>query len=323
MIALDYEIEVPNGGTVSFGIAHLHEGGYAGVSSSCSWDQGSIATITYWCYWSDLNQFIKAIVGDNDVVPEGAGNRYSRFLPHRYPISALPNLYGTKIVDIKGIPGESTENDIITTYPRFSNDGLSYRYAAVVAQYEPLPFPLLNDNQTPWDEEWRRFTSITKAPRLEFLNTKIAAYKWLSDQTPLDTGIFIREQSVDYIVTHHRVPEAFFNPASYIGYANLEDGFLAGHPQVPTAGFSANTMCLMGVQEVVKAVAFTDNLLYDYIYFFKYQPNGFHKTKRITAASFDYAEFSLDGTTPAAGTAGNGKRLVPLTDLAVLFQPNV
>lgn len=323
-IPLDLTIDSPDGGApISYAFLHLKDGGYAGVSVSASWEQGSVGTAVYVCLWSDLSNFILAMVGNNTVIPDGSDTRYSRTLPHRYPISALPNLYGTKIIDVKGVPGEVVESDGTTTiYPKINSDGIQYRYAEVTVQYEPVPYPLKTDTEVAATQEWKRFTSIRKAPRLEFLNTKIAQFKWVSDQNPVDTGIFLREQSVDYIVTFHRVPEPFFNPADFIGYANVYDGFLAGHPQVPTAGFLAQTMCLMGVEEIIKAVAFTDILLYDYVFYFKYMPNGFHKTRRITASSFDYAEFSLTGATPAAGTAGNSIRLVPLKDLSALFMTN-
>lgn len=319
MIYLDQTIEAPDGTDLSYGIAHLHEGQYASIDLACSWDYSASANITYWCYWADLLSFINTMLGTNEVIEEGGTKRYSRFLPHRFP-GTLQNLWASRILSIKGIAGEEDVDGTLVRYPRFSTDGISFYYAAVTVQYEPSPWPMKTDTEVEPDEEWNRFTTIQKTPRLDYITYPANTFRFVGLDAAVPHGLPLREQSVDYLVTFHRVPEAFFNPADYIGYANSSAGFLAGHPQVPTAGFAANTMQLMGVQEIIKPVAFTDDVLYDFQYFFQYRPNGFNKIRfaNTNAKTFNYTEFSLDGIVPVS----NATRAVPLIDMALLFQPN-
>lgn len=326
MIYLDQSIEAPNGSDIAYGIAHLHEGSYAGVNVTGSWEQSGSASLTYWCAWSDVGQFIKAMIGENTVADEGGTNRYSRFLPHAYPVNFAYNLWGSRISNVKGIPGDDTVDGVAVHYPQFNNNNIEYRYAAVTVEYESVPWPMLTDEQTPYNKEWMRFTTIQKTPRLEYIQARLGVFRWvetppnpdLAKRPPMDSPIPLREQSIDYIVTLHRVPEPFLNPFDYIGYANSNALFLAGHPQVEENGFDINQMQLMGVGEVIKPVAFTDILLYDYQYYFQARPNGFNKVRWIRPTSVDYTEFSLDGKVPTS----NDTRAVPLTDLAALFLPN-
>lgn len=337
-IALDLTIQSPTSGNdISFGIAHLHENNYAGPEITCSWDYAASATLTYWCLWADLHDFIEAMLGRNTVDFDNNGNRrYLRSLPHKYPTLAgvLPNLWASKIISIRGLPGrddQTTANQTSVIYPRMEDGSyIVYYYAAITVQYEPSPWPMKSDAEVPFNEEWKRFTTIQKTPRLDFITTQNGMFRWVD--RPVDPDFAkreilsvppaLREQCVDYIVTFHRCPEAFYNPADFIGFANNSDGFLAGHPQAPTLGFQENTMCLMGMQEVIKAVAFTDTVLYDFHYFFQHRPNGWDKVRRAKPKdkppTYDYHEFSLDGGIPV----DNSTRAVPLTDLSVLFQPN-
>ena len=323
MIYLDQSIEAPDGSDIAYGIAHLHEGSYAGVDVTGSWEQSGSASLTYWCAWSDVEQFIKAMIGENTVADEGGTNRYSRFLPHAYPVNFAYNLWGSRISNVKGIPGDDTVDGVTVHYPRFNNNNIEYRYAAVTVEYESVPWPMLTDEQTPYNKEWMRFTTIQKTPRLDYIQAAVGTFYWIDSpevarQSALPHPIPLREESMDYIVTFHRCPEPFLNPFDYIGYANSVGSFLAGHPQVESAGFAINEMQLMGVGEIIKPVAFTEDLLYDYQFYFKNQPNGFNKVRRITPTSFDYAAFSLDGLTPVT----NATRAIKTTDLAALFLPN-
>lgn len=323
MILLDQTIESPDGSDISYGIAHLHEGSYAGVNVSASWEQPGSSSLTYWCDWDDLDQFILAMVGNNTVENVGGINRYSRFLPHAYPCRFTKNMWGSRIANVKGIPGERTVEGEVITYPRFYQDRLEYRYAAVTVEYESVLYQVLTDEQTPYTKEWMRFTTIQKAPRLDYIQANVGTFYWIDSpevtrQSALPHPIPLREESMDYIVTFHRCPEPFLNPFDYIGYANSAAGFLDGNPQVEAGGFEIQTMQLMGMGEVIKPVGFSDILNYDYQFFFKNQPNGFNKVRRVTSTSFDYTAFSLDGLTPTT----NATRAVKLQDLAALFLPN-
>jgi hypothetical protein len=334
-IPLDFTIDASTGEDIAYGIAELHQGSKTGINASCSYDAGDSASLTLWCDFQDLEVFITTILGENSVIPiDDINNRYSRFLPHKYPLSFTKNMWANRIVNIQGIPGQRTVDDVVVTYPRMNGLNLEYRYAAVQVEYQPVPWPMLTDAEVDRDKEWQRFTTVVKTPRLDYLQVATGTFKWITDQKPMNQSVPLREESMDYIVTFHRCPEAFLNPFDYIGYANSFNGFLAGHPQTPADGFPAQTMQLIGVGEVIRPVAFTDNLWFDYQFYFRNQPNGFHKTRRViigTPSSYNYTEFSLDGITPATPTRtpdpydptkGNDTRAVKLQDLEALFLPN-
>lgn len=326
MILLDHTIEAPDGSDISFGYAHFHEGGYAGVNVSGSWDQAGSGSLTYWCEWEDLDQFIYCMIGQNTVEDDGVNTRYSRFLPHKYPIRCAKNLWGTRISNIKGIPGEGTADGEIVQYPIISEGLIEYRYAAVTVEYESCLWTMQTDEQTPYDKEWQRFTTVVKTPRLDYIQTRLGIFHWieappkpdLKDRPAMDSPLPLREQSVDYIVTLHRCPEPFRNPLDYIGYANSNAQFLAGQFQLDDEGFDINTIQLMGVGETIKPVAFTEDILYDHHLYFQYRPNGFDKVRWIRPTSVAYNAFSLDGLVPTT----NATRAVPTADLAALFLPN-
>ncbi len=333
MINLDLTIEAPDGSDISYGIAHLSNGSYAGVNVSGSWDTPGAASLTYWCDWDDVENFIFAMIGLNEVIEEGANTRYSRFLPHQYPVSFAKNLWGTRISNVRGIPGEYTNSSgTVIHYPIFENGKIKYRYAEVTVEYESVLWEMLSDADTPYDQEWMRFTTVQKTPRLDYIQAQVGSFYWIdspevSRQTALPHPLPLREESMDYIVTFHRCPEPFLNPFDYVGYANSFDQFLAGHPQVPADGFDAQTMQLVGMGEIIRPVAFTDVIYYDYQYFFKNQPNGFNKIRKVTPTTFNYTAFSLDGLTPSAPTigsptTGNATRAIKLQDLSLLFLPN-
>lgn len=342
MITLDQQIEVPFDGTfVDYSIAHFHENGYAGLEMSFSWDQSSTGQLTYFCYWDDLHKFVLAIMGDTAVIDDFIANasssdvtpvsRYSRIPPHKLPIPGDFHLWATKITRIVGIPGQAYEENTsgeqeLIIFPKYT-DGrkLRYRYAAVTVQYEPVTYPILSDYETPYDKEWMRYTSIQKTPRLDFLNVAMGTLYWVDSppvekKSALPHNIPLREQSVDYIVTFHRLPEAFFNPADYVGYVNSYDQFLAGHPQAPALGFKSETMLLLGVQEVIKPIGWADDNFYDYIYFFQFRPNTHNKARRrdSTPTPWSYTQFSLNGLNPTSNTY----KVFKTVDMSLLFLPN-
>lgn len=320
MIYLDHALIDPDGNDVECAIAHLKNKSYQSLKASTSWDYGASGEVTFWCKWEDLDRFIETVLGRNAVETISGNKRFVRTLPHKYPAFFFRNMWASKIVDITGIPGEQTIDSEPVEYPRIAEGGqVEYYYAEVVVEYEPVAWPMLEDSEVAYNEEWKRFTTIQKTPRLDYNTFAVGTFRFISDQGAVPHGLPLREESVDYLVTFHRCPEAFFNPGDFIGKANDADGFLAGHPQVPTAGFLKNTMQLIGMGEIIKPVAFTEDVYYEYQYFFQYRPNGFNKIRRnVGNTTFNYEEFSLDGATPV----DNSTRAVALDDLTQLFQPN-
>lgn len=326
-ITLDLEMNTPDGSLVSYGIAHLNDNSYAGVDISLSWEQSASTPLTYWCNWDDLEQFTKALTGDIEVVVDGGVSRYRRFLPHRLPVNAFKNMWCTGITSIKGIPGNDTDA-ATTRLPQYTASlGLRYRYAAVTAKYEPLPYPVLPDSEVDYDKEWQRFTTVQRTPRLEFIQIAAGTFYWIDSpevarQTSLPHNVPFREQSVDYVVTFHRTPEAFFDPSDYIGYTNNADGFLAGHPQVYTSGFPKDTMLLLGVNEIILPTLFREEPYYSFQYLFQERKNTHNKVRRLrtdlTPPTFDYTGFSLDGLTPSS----NSTRVFKQANMGALFLPN-
>jgi hypothetical protein len=195
-INLNLEIEAPDAGLIPYSIAHLIDKSYAGPDLAMSWEQGGSASLTFFCYWEDLEDFITAILGDCRV----EDGRYTRWVPHQFPTPFFPNLWASKVTRIVGIPGPDPEWSYDATldttasrnapaadhprshYPKMDDNGhLSYLYAAVTVQYESVIFPIKSDEQTPSTKEWLRFTSIQKVPRLEFLNIQGRVLYWIDD----------------------------------------------------------------------------------------------------------------------------------------------
>jgi len=330
-IALDHEIETPDGNTVAYGLAQQHESGSTPLNVKVSWEQSASSSVTYWCNWVDIQQFMLTMVGDVEIGDDD--EIYHRFLPHKLPSPSFYNLWCTG-VDIAGIPGtDSTTTPgtpiIMPTYDDLKK--LQYRYAKVTANYEPAVYPIKSNEDT--TNEWERFTSITKTPRLEFLTVNVGSFYWI-DQVEKVRGsalphpLPIREQSVDWIVTWHRVPEAFFNPSDYIGYTNDADGFLAGHPQVRSDGFPKDTMLLLGINEIILPTCFREEPYYTYQYLFQERTNTHNKVRRyrnkdaagnlLNPPTYEYNGFSLDGLTPTT----NATRVFKQTGMSALFRPN-
>jgi hypothetical protein len=338
--ALRYQIEEPSGGTVDYDFAHLDGGSYAGPQISLGWEVGNAATQTYWCRWSDLDAFMFAVIGQNDVDTEAGGRgRWLRHLPHKFPFSSLSNLYASRITSVVGIPGPNPDFDPTDTedavnfsdYPQIDADGkIQFLYAGVTVQYEPSPWPMLTDaqivqNQPPSGgkidgvaapsqefEEWQRFVTVRKVPRLEWFQVQAGTLFWVD--TPVKAGdsrdplphnfINLREETIDYIVTVYRLPSPIKSPQDYIGYINAYSEFLKGHPQVPTDGFDHSTMLLTGIQEHIYPVAFTSVQYYQYDLMFSFKVNGWNKTRRIrpsdTPPTFNFNSFTIDGGTPSS-----------------------
>jgi hypothetical protein len=351
---LNLTIENPYGGEdLSYAIAHLIDKSYAGPEIAMSWEQSAQASLTFFCNWTDLGDFIVAMLGDCVVEAEGENRRYVRHLPHRFPAVAFPNLWATRVTRIVGLPGrdpdweyDSSEDTDATAYaptadfsrahlpqlPLGSN--LVYRYAAVTVQYEAMPFEIKKDSAVPYDKEWLRFTTIQKVPRLEFINIQGRILYWIDTPEANDIkkasglphNIPLRDESIDYVVTLHRIPEPFFNPQSYVGFVNSENDFLAGHPQIEAegseVGLEKETMLLVGISERIIPVAWTKKNYYDFSYYFTYKPNTHNKARRINdkvePPTFAYNGFSLDGKTPSS----NDTRVFKSTTMSSLFLPN-
>lgn len=332
-ITLSQQIDTYYGSTINYGIAHLNDNNYAGVQAELGWESSG-AHLTYWCAWEDLQDFIRSILGLN-VVSDGPPKRYSRFIPHQYPVSVLPNFFAHKISSLKGIPGKNpNDNQDLLQYPQYDDSAfLRYAYAEVTVEYLPVDYNVLPDSAVPYNQEWLRFTSVAKVPRFEFVNIQGGTLYWIDSppkkkQSGLPHNIPLAEQLVDWVVTFHKVPEAFFNPSDFIGFCNDSDGFMTGHPQVPTeeqtnlGGFDKETMLLRGVQEKILTPPWEANLLYEYAFFFQERPNTHNASRRsqpkIDPPTYDYNKFSLDGLVPTT----NSTRAVKSVNMSRLFLPN-
>lgn len=356
--------DVQGGGTIPYCPYHLVEDGYAGPTGNLGLESGSSFLMTYICPWKNHPRFCKILLGLNylgDEVTvqdeEGSGssqiNRLSRTPPHKLPIDGQDqafgygNFYATEIVSITGIAGPDPYEYVTgssgpkisrPTFGTVDNDnsygnGLKYAYAKVTVRYQPLPYPALEDEHTPWDEEWIRFTTVQRTPRVELIQVQAGTLKWIDSPVKAQPEIVphampIRDQSVDYVVTWHRVPFVIKDFESFIGYANSNTDFLIGHPQVPATGFAIDRMLLVGVQEILIPQPWSsDELLqlYTYSFFFQDRFNGHNWALRRQGAgdatTFDYYGFSFTGAEPTAGLAGNSQRAIKHRDMSRLFYP--
>lgn len=344
-LELPFEIEEPSGGTVPYQVAHINEDTYAGPEISLGYEQGNSASQTYWCNWDDLDAFTFAILGLTEEDTESSQAQWRRWLPHKYIVPAFGNFYASNITGVKGIPGPNpnynpgTDDPDQAYLPQFDGTELRFRWAAVTVQYTPTPWPMLTDEQIGTDErngvdvaaEWRRFVTIRKMPRFEFQDIAHQAGLCFWVNTPPNgatnavpgTAVKVRSESTDYVVTLHRLSRPITFPSSYMGYTNLYDGFLDGHPQAPAGGFDEDTMQLTGVQEYIFPVAFTDILYYSYDFLFLHKPNTHHRVPRpdLSPPTFDYTDFTLDGNAIVAGDDSN--RLIKMIDMRYLFLPGV
>jgi hypothetical protein len=346
-IALPLEIEEPSGGTVNYQIAHLAEDAYVGPELALGWEQGNAAAMSFFCNWDDLDAFIPAILGENEASEEtGVDGRWYRHLPHQYPTFFTQNLYASRIISLKGIPGPNPDFDPtqaedttnFKNYPRVNSEGrVEYLQALVTVQYEPALWPMTEDEDVPnlssgggeaVYAEWERFVTVRKNPRLEWFEVPGGHLYWV--ESPEKTGdgrsslphnfFNVREETTDYLITLHRIPSPITSPQTFIGNVNQYASFMTGHPQVPSGGFDAQTMLLTGMQEHIFAVAHTDIKYYTYEFLFSFKSNGWNKTRwariDLTPPTFDYTSFTLDGKAPTSTNV-----IYRAADMRLLFLP--
>lgn len=330
---------------------HLVEDGYAGPSGNLGYETGSNVSATYVVPWKYLKRFCQLMLGDN----YSEDNRLNRILPHYYngvfDDGYFGNLWATSIQSIKGIPGpdpyiSDLSGDPVTrpSYPTDYEDtayqGVYYAYASVTVGYSPLPYMLRNDEDTPSNKEWLRYTTVQRTPKVEFLQVQGGSYYWVdspvaSSPVPVPFPLPIRDQSTDYVVTWHRVPFCITDFDAFIGYANSVDEFLKGHPQCPTNGFDKDRMLLVGVQETLiphpwdknyiqiddDGDDWTSEQLYTYSFFFQDKFNGHNKALRRvpsgapSGVTLVYNEYSMTGAT----ATGNTNRVIKHANMANLF----
>lgn len=347
-LELPLTIESPDGTEVNYQISYMAANTVTVPRLEIGYD-ASTADVTYWCRGDQLDQFLFSMLGQDNVDTEpdakypGISERLFRYLPQQLPIYNMNgNMWASKAVNIQGIPGKRidydewngtgeriyVENDEFEPleYPIYNGarNDIEYAYYEVTIKFEPVPYPVLTDEETPRTQEWLRFTSIRRTPRLEYLNVQGNIMFWIdspvkSSPEPLPHNVPIRDQSIDYIVTWHRLPFPITDFPSYAGYANSLDGFLDGHPQAPIGGFSKERMLLVGVTENIKPIWYTQNHYYEYQMYFTDRFNGHNQARRpnrtTTPATFDYNAFSVDGKTPAT----NATRIVKLANMNQLF----
>lgn len=349
---LTFELEDPRLGTpIPYCPYHQVEDSYAGPVLQIGYESGSSAMLTYITPWQYMPRFCQLILGDNYVDSDGTQNRLYRTRPHTLPIysstdevsavDTFTNFFATSITQISGVPGPDPYYPVsgtkITrpTMGAVTGDdslgvGLKYAYAKVTVQYAPLPYAIQKDEDVAYNEEWKRFVTVQRTPRVEFLNVLAGQMKWTTAPVAVvPTGTPIRDESIDYVVTWHRVPFVITDYSSFIGYANSADNFLQGHPQVPTAGFSKDQMLLVGVQETLIPQPWSlgnSTLLFNYSFFFQFKQNGHNSGIRIrnpgqATATVAYEPFSLTGSVPADGVGSNSARAVKHAVMANLFLP--
>lgn len=343
---LDLELEDPqNGIPIAYQLYHLVEDGYAGPSGGLGYESGSSKVVTYITPWETHSRFCQLMLGVNYTDMEGSNLRLFRSSPHAYPVYNYNNMWATAIQNVSGIPGpdpyeyvSGSSGEMIRrpTYGVVANDTsfgnqLKYAYAKVSVLYQPLPYVILPEEDVAYNQEWKRFTTIQRTPRVEFLQVTGGYMYWVDDPVKSSPDIVphptpIRDQSVDYVVTWHRVPFVIKDFDTYIGKANSKIEFLKGHVQAPTDGFGIDRMLLVGVQETLIPHPWTTGTfeqLYNYSFFFQDKFNGHNKALRRqgsgTGTTFNYNEFSFTGASPAAEDAGNPKRAIKHADMGLLF----
>lgn len=367
--ASDFTLDDPIDGTsIAYLPYHLVGDSPAGPTLSGSYEAGFTATMTYIVASVTHARFIQLMLGISyvDLDPDGAAgtSRLFRTLPHQLPlegdsgrIPAYKNMFASGVQNIsfvagpdpiEYISGSSGEKIKRPTFGFISNDTyagnvLKYAYAIVTIQYSPYPYPLLDEETVSATEEWKRFTTLQRVPRIEFLNVKAGTLKWidapaLKEPVPVeDDRVPIRDGSIDYVVTWHRVPYCIRDFSGYIGKSNADAGFLEGMLQAPESGFDTDTMLLHNVQETLlpnpwgNSLEWTGEdatrlgLLFNYNFFFQYKPNGHNAAIRrqvdkvTNQYKFEYNKFSFTGKDPAAGTTGNPQRAIKQATMADLF----
>lgn len=348
---MTHELDDPRLGTpIPYCPYHQVEDSYAGPVLQLGYETGSNATMTYITPWQYMPRFCQLMLGDNYVDSDDTQNRLYRIPPHTLPIYSstdevgavdmFTNFYATHIVQVAGIPGPDpyypTSGTKVRrpTFGAVDGDeslgvGLKYAYAKVTVQYSPLPYIVDTEENVEWNKEWKRFVTVQRTPRVELLGIMNNQLKWVPDKQGVPHATPTRDESIDYVVTWHRVPFVISDYDQFIGYANDADNFLEGHPQVPSSGFTKDQMLLVGVQETLIPQPWSlgdTTLLFNYAFFFQFKSNGHNKGLRITnpgtpTASVAYNAFSLTGTAPADGVGGNATRAIKHAVMANLFLP--
>lgn len=343
---------------------HLVGDSPAGPSFSGGYEQGFTATMTFITPSKTHARFCQLMLGKNYLGHDGTRFRMYRHLPHKLPLEGddtrifgYRNMYASGIQNVGFIggpdpyhyvSGSSGEKIRRPTFGNISNDyqsdSLKYAYAVVTVLYTPMPYNILPDEEVAYNEEYKRFTTIQKVPRVEFLNVKAGTLKWidappLAEPSPVeDDRVPIRDGTTDYVVTFHRIPWCISSYGTLIGSSNSNGNFLDGMRVVPSGGFDIDTMLLTNIQEVQLLDAFEDmfdvgnpeaselGFLFTYNFFFQYKPNGHNAAlrrkldKATNLYEFDYNKFSFTGKDPAAGTAGNVHRAIKQGDMTRLFR---
>jgi hypothetical protein len=354
-------VDTRQGAGIPYGHWYSIEESYAGPSGGLSYENGSAFQLTYITPWVDHHRFCQLILGENYVASDGTRNRLYRSLPHAYPVHGYTNMFATNITSVSGVPGpdpyeyvEGSSGAFIRrpTFGAVDNDTsigklLKYAYAKVTVQYGPYPYPVIGEDgggifdDVAWNKEWLRFTTVQRTPRVELLKIKTGVLKWTTapvEVAPIDLPV--RDQSVDYVVTWHRVPFVISDFDQFIGFSNAYDAasgdealnvkFLDGHPQVPDGGFVADRLLLVGVQETLIpqpwSADFGVNQLYTYAFFFQDKFNGHNAALRLknigqATATATYEPYSLTGTVPVAGVTENNKRAIKQVAMGNLFLP--
>jgi hypothetical protein len=338
------------GAVMDYGILGLAQDTYAGPSLSLSAVSGSSATVNYFCRWSQVAQFCDAALGVSYVDLDGDSDRLFRSLPLELPIRDMKNMFAVRCGPVTGIPGMAWTGGTVgvavdeihlpcwragknlTFQDGFvvsTSDQIEYEFALVPIEFAALPYAALHDGNVPRDEEWRRFTTVERTPRVELLNVKGGTLYWVDDPPlaqpqPVPTpDIPIRVQSVDYAVTWHQVPFAITDFDAFVGFSNSNDGFLAGHPQVPTNGFDKDRMLLLGVREVLlphfALPVDSRRKLFQYTFYFQDRANKHNNTLRRkgegAATTFAYNDYSFTGRVAET----NAQRAIKHANLAQLF----
>jgi hypothetical protein len=348
------------GADIPYGILGLKKDSPSSPAGSFSLDGNAGVTLTLLCRWAQLADFCHAALGVNYVDEEGDATRLFRSTPLRCPIRGLTTCFAVRVSSFEGIAGDaytSTQsggavdpdtrielpvwnagtqlyflNGDDTPFLLSSTNYIEYEFAEVVMEFAPLPYKVLADSEVAADEEWLRFTTVERTPRVELLNVKAGTLKWIDDPPlekpqPVPTDVPIRVQAIDYVVTWHRVPFVITDLDAYVGFANSADRFLAGHFKVPTDGFAKDRMLLLGFREVDVPQPFgvtstQQANLYTYQFFFQDRANKHNNSLRRKGAepngpfTFEHNDYSFTGR-PATL---NSERPIKHANLAQLFQ---
>jgi hypothetical protein len=153
---------------------------------------GVRTTRSFFTKWDERYDLVIGVCGYSQIARVSGGGpvRLERLLPLQHPQTS-----GSHARAVVGIRGHQFTGRVADPVAAGGGWGANYKWAACEVEYRPDEFDYLTDDQTPADEEWRRYFSYVEATQAsEYLTFPTGSMRY----APEDGDARVRGLMVPY-----------------------------------------------------------------------------------------------------------------------------